>query len=86
MMLILMRGGWSMRTTVTLDDELVKKAQGYTGIEEKSLLMNAALRALVEREASRRAAALGGTMPVFNAAPRTRPWVEAARRRKKRAA
>jgi len=27
-----------MRTTVTLDDELVKDAQEYTGIKEKSAL------------------------------------------------
>lgn len=72
-----------MRTTVTLDDELVRKAQDYSGIEEKSLLVNAALKMMIEWEASRRAAALGGTMPGFKAAPRKRPWVEARRRRKK---
>lgn len=74
-----------MRTTVTLDDELVRKAQDYSGIEEKSLLVNAALKMMIEWEASRRAAALGGTMPGFKAAPRKRPWVEARRRRKKAA-
>jgi Arc/MetJ family transcription regulator len=74
-----------MRTTVTLDDELVKDAQEYSGIKEKSLLVNAALKALVEREAARRAAALGGTMPGFKAAPRKRPWAEARRRRSKAA-
>lgn len=76
-----------MRTTVTLDDELVKKAQEYSGIEEKSALVNAALKMLIEWEASRRAAALGGTMPGAKAAPRRRPWAEAAaRRRRKKAA
>ncbi|HEX3660254.1 MAG TPA: type II toxin-antitoxin system VapB family antitoxin [Acidobacteriaceae bacterium] len=74
-----------MRTTVTLDDELLKDAQEYSGIQEKSALVNAALKALVEREAARRAAALGGTMPGFKAAPRRRPAV-AARRRRSRAA
>jgi Arc/MetJ family transcription regulator len=74
-----------MRTTVTLDDELLEKARKYTGIEEKSLLVNAALKALAEREASRRAAALGGTMPGFKAAPRRRPRPEARRRRSKAA-
>lgn len=74
-----------MRTTVTLDDELVKKAQEYSGIEEKSLLVNAALKALVEREATQRLIALGGTMPGFKAAPRRRP-APAARRRKSKAA
>ncbi len=72
-----------MRTTVTLDDELLKDAEEFTGIREKTALVNAALRALVEREASRRAAALGGTMPGFKAAPRKRPWGEARRRKKK---
>lgn len=72
-----------MRTTLTLDDELLKKAQGYTGIEEKSLLVNESLKALVEREAAHRAAALGGTMPGFRAAPRKRPWAAGRRRRSK---
>lgn len=74
-----------MRTTVTLDDELLKDAQEFSGIKEKSSLVNAALKALVEREAARRAAALGGTMPGFKAAPRKRPWVEARRRKSKAA-
>lgn len=74
-----------MRTTVTLDDELLRDAEEYTGIKEKSALVNAGLKALVEREASRRAAALGGTMPGFKAAPRKRPWVEARKRRKRAA-
>ncbi|HEX4312044.1 MAG TPA: type II toxin-antitoxin system VapB family antitoxin [Acidobacteriaceae bacterium] len=70
-----------MRTTVTLDDELLKDAADYTGIREKSALVNAALKALVEREASRRAARLGGTMPGFKAAPRRRPPATARRRK-----
>jgi Arc/MetJ family transcription regulator len=52
-----------MRTTVTLDDDLIAAAQEYTGITEKSVLLRAALTALVEREAARRLARLGGTMP-----------------------
>jgi Arc/MetJ family transcription regulator len=74
-----------MRTTVTLDDQLLKDAQEYSGIMEKSLLVNTALKTLVEREAARRAAALGGTMPGFKAAPRRRPFAEAGQRRKKTA-
>jgi Arc/MetJ family transcription regulator len=72
-----------MRTTVTLDDELVAKAQKYTGIQEKSVLVDAALKALVEREAAHRLIALGGTMPGFKAAPRRRPAVASRRRRSK---
>jgi Arc/MetJ family transcription regulator len=62
-----------MRTTITLDDELLAKAQAYTGITEKSALVNLALKALVEREAARRLALLGGTEPGLRAPPRRRP-------------
>src|SRR5690606_16090351 len=53
-------GGILMRTTVTLDDGLFADAEELTGIKEKSALVNAALKALVEREAARRLARLGG--------------------------
>lgn len=66
-----------MRTTVTLDDELLKDAQEFTGIEEKSALVNAALKTLIELEASRRAALLGGTMPGFKPGRRRRPATRA---------
>jgi Arc/MetJ family transcription regulator len=80
-MLELMREENAMRTTVTLDDELLKKAQGYTGIAEKSVLVNAALTALVQREAARRLARMGGTAPALKAPPRRRPPLAARRRR-----
>ena len=62
-----------MRTTLTLDDELVAKAQFYTGIREKSALIREALKALVEREAARRLARLGGSEPDLKRIPRRRP-------------
>lgn len=62
-----------MRTTVTLDDELVAKAQEITGIAEKSALINEALRTIVQRDAARRLAALGGTMPNLEVPHRRRP-------------
>jgi Arc/MetJ family transcription regulator len=58
-----------MRTTLALDDELVHMAQEFTGVMEKTALMRIALKALIEREASRRLAALGGAMPELEAAP-----------------
>jgi Arc/MetJ family transcription regulator len=61
-----------MRTTVALDDELLAKAEEYTGIREKSALIRAALRALVEREAARRLARLGGSEPDLTVIPRRR--------------
>ena len=61
-----------MRTTLTLDDDLVAKAQKYTGIEEKSALVRLALKRLIESEAARRLAALGGSDPEATLAPRRR--------------
>jgi Arc/MetJ family transcription regulator len=61
-----------MRTTLNLDDELLRMAREYTGIEEKTALIHAALREIISREAARRLAALGGTMPDFRAGRRRR--------------
>jgi Arc/MetJ family transcription regulator len=52
-----------VRTTITLDDDLVAASQECTGIQEKSALVRAALKALVERAAARRLARLGGSAP-----------------------
>jgi len=62
-----------MRTTLALDDDLLEKAQAYTGLREKSALVREALRALIERESARRLARLGGSEPDLLAAPRRRP-------------
>lgn len=59
-----------MRTTVTIDDELLKRAEELTGIEERSALVREAFKALVERESARRLAALGGSDPNASAVPR----------------
>ena len=52
-----------MRTTVNIDDELLTKAQKLTGMSGKTALVNAGLKALVERESARALARMGGTMP-----------------------
>ncbi|HEY3888638.1 MAG TPA: type II toxin-antitoxin system VapB family antitoxin [Caulobacteraceae bacterium] len=52
-----------MRTTLALDDELLAKAQAFTGLREKSALVREALKALIERESARRLARLGGSEP-----------------------
>ncbi|MPZ32829.1 MAG: type II toxin-antitoxin system VapB family antitoxin [Rhodospirillales bacterium] len=62
-----------MRTTIALDDELVAKAQDFTGLKEKSSLVREALKALIERESARRLAQLGGTESKLRAPPRRRP-------------
>jgi Arc/MetJ family transcription regulator len=61
-----------MRTTLAIDDDLLAKAQEYTGLQEKSALVREALKALVEREAARRLARLGGSVPDAKAPPRRR--------------
>ena len=61
-----------MRTTVTLDDDLMAKARSYTGLKETSAVLRAALTALVEREAARRLARLGGTEPDLKTVRRRR--------------
>jgi Arc/MetJ family transcription regulator len=58
--------------TVVLDDELIEKAMSYTGLREKSVLVREALVALIEREAARRLAGLGGSEPDLVAIPRRR--------------
>jgi Arc/MetJ family transcription regulator len=61
-----------MRTTLALDDELLAKAQAFTGLTEKSALVREALTALIERESARRLASLGGSEPDLAAPPRRR--------------
>lgn len=61
-----------MRTTIALDDELVAKAQAFTGLTEKSSLVREALKALIERESALRLARLGGGAPNAKAPPRRR--------------
>lgn len=62
-----------MRTTVTLDDDLLEKASELTGRVEKSMLIRLGLEALIERESARRLAALGGSDSTASAPPRRRP-------------
>ena len=59
-----------MRTTLSLDDALLAKAQQLTGVTEKSALVREALRALIARESARRLARLGGTEPDLKPVPR----------------
>ncbi|MDL9947621.1 type II toxin-antitoxin system VapB family antitoxin [Gordonia sp. ABSL11-1] len=64
-----------MRTTVTLDDELLAKAAELTGVHERAALIRNGLEALIRTESARRLAALGGTDPAAAAAPRRRSSV-----------
>ena len=61
-----------MRTTVTIDDDLLEKAEALTQIKERRALIREALQVLIERESARRLAKLGGTQPDLNVPPRRR--------------
>jgi Arc/MetJ family transcription regulator len=65
-----------VRTTIALDDELIAKAQAYTGVEEKSALVREALKALIQREAAKRLANLGGSQPGITSVTRRRQDVK----------
>jgi Arc/MetJ family transcription regulator len=65
-----------MRTTVTIDDELLAKAAELTGVKENVALLRQGLQTLIRVESARRLAALGGTDPGAEAAPRRRRAAE----------
>ncbi len=65
-----------MRTTIVLDDDLLAKAQAFTGLKEKSQLVREAFKALIERESARRLALLGGSEPDLELPARRRSVAE----------
>ena len=65
-----------MRTTVTIDDELLAKAAELTGVNENVALLRQGLQTLIRVESARRLAALGGTDPRAEAATRRRRAAE----------
>jgi Arc/MetJ family transcription regulator len=62
-----------MRTTLNIDDDLLKEAQRLSGMREKTSVVRAGLEALIARESARRLAALGGTEKALRRIPRRRP-------------
>ncbi len=62
-----------MRTTLNLDDALVREAMQLTGLKEKTAVVHAGLVELIRRESARRLIALGGSDPRAKGAPRRRP-------------
>ena len=61
-----------MRTTLAMDDDLLDRAQSFTGLKERSAIVHEALKALIERESARRLARLGGSEPDLVPTPRRR--------------
>jgi hypothetical protein len=62
-----------MRSTLNIDDEMLRKAAALTGEKEKTALVRMGLEALIARESARRLARLGGTEPGLLAVRRRRP-------------
>ena len=50
-----------MRTTININDEILKKASELTGIKEKTHLVRLGLESLIALESSKRLARLAGT-------------------------
>ena len=59
-----------MRTTLNIEDSLLKKVAQLTGIEEKTTLVRLGLEALISLETSKRLAKLGGTEKHLKQIPR----------------
>ncbi len=62
-----------MRTTLNIDDDLLAKAQEFTGETEKTKLVRMGLESLIQAAAARRLSALGGKMRNLKVPPRRRP-------------
>lgn len=61
-----------MRTTLNIDDTLLKKAQELTGVSEKTAIVRMGIEALIAQESAKRLAKLGGSDPQLPDIPRRR--------------
>ena len=61
-----------MRTTLNIDEDILKKASKLTGINEKTSLVRLGLNALIAKESARRLAQLGGSQKQLKSIPRRR--------------
>ena len=59
-----------MRTTLNLDDELLRRAHALTGVQDKTALIHRGLETLITLESARRLAALAGSEKKLRTAPR----------------
>jgi Arc/MetJ family transcription regulator len=62
-----------IKTTLSIDDTLLREAATLTGVSGKTALVRMGLAALIAQESAKRLADLGGTEPKASAAPRRRP-------------
>ena len=61
-----------MRTTLNIDDKILKRASRLTGVKEKTALVRLGLEALIARESCKRLAKLGATEVNLRSIPRRR--------------
>lgn len=61
-----------MRTTINIDDGILKKASELTGVKEKTSLVRMGLESLIALESAKRLARLGGTEKNLLPIPRRR--------------
>ena len=59
-----------MKTTLNIDDQILRKASRLTGISEKTALVRRGLEALIAHESAKRLAALGGSEKNLKSIPR----------------
>lgn len=62
-----------MRTTLNIDDDMLRRAAQITGVKEKTALVRMGLESLIAQESRKRLAALGGTEKGLKPIPRRRP-------------
>ncbi len=61
-----------MKTTINLSDDLVEQAMKYTGIKEKTKLVNVALETLIRESSRKQLIQLFGSDKKASVAPRKR--------------
>ena len=63
-----------MRTTLNVDNSLLRNDAQLTGVKENTSLVRLALEALIAKKSARRLANLGGTEKQLRAIRRQRPY------------
>ncbi len=61
-----------MRTTLNIDEQILRRAAEITGVTEKTSLVRMGLEALVSLESAKRLACLGGSEKELQSIPRRR--------------
>ena len=62
-----------MKTTLNINDQILKRAIELTGVSEKTSVVRMGLEALISLESARRLAKLGGSQKHLRDIPRRKP-------------